>query len=77
MILKEKLVERLEQRFITVGSLAIALSAFTDYVLADTAEDQRFQGRLGNDVYGYLMSGTDTSTDTGGGDELRVSVVNA
>ena len=94
--LKEKLIERLEQRFkehqaslrfITVGSLAMALSACKDDalvqgsdgndVLGNTAEDQIFKGRLGNDVYSYLMSGTDTITDTGGSDELRVSVVDA
>mgnify|MGYP003313374071 FL=1 len=94
--LKEQLIERLEQRFkeqqaslrfITVGSLAMALSACKDDalvqgsdgddVLANTVEDQIFKGRLGNDVYSYLMSGTDTITDTGGSDELRVSVVDA
>ena len=94
--LKVKLVERLERRFkehqasvrfITVGSLAMALSACKDDalvqgsdgddVLGNTAEDQIFKGRLGNDVYSYLMSGTDTITDTGGSDELRVSVVDA
>ena len=46
-------------------------------VLANTVEDQIFKGCLGNDVYSYLMSGTDTITDTGGSDELRVSVVDA
>ena len=46
-------------------------------VLGNTVEDQIFKGRLGNDVYSYLMSGTDTITDTGGSDELRVSVVDA
>ena len=94
--LKVKLVERLERRFkehqasvrfITVGSLAMALSACKDDalvqgsdgddVLGNTVEDQIFKGRLGNDVYSYLMSGTDTITDTGGNDELRVSVVDA
>ena len=67
--LKEQLVERLEQRFkehqaslrfITVGSLAIALSACQDDalvqgsdsedVLANTVEDQTFKGRLGNKI---------------------------
>ena len=94
--LKDQLIERLEQRFkehqaslrfITVGSLAMALSACKDdalvqgsdgnAVLANTVEDQIFKGRLGNDVYRYLMSGTDEITDTGGSDELRVSVVDA
>ena len=46
-------------------------------VLGNTVEDQIFKGRLGNDVYSYLMSGTDTITDTGGSNELRVSVVHA
>ena len=94
--LKEQLIERLERRFkehqaslrfITVGSLALALSACKDDalvqgsdgndVLGNTAEDQIFKGRLGNDVYSYLMSGTDEIMDMGGSDELRVSVVDA
>ena len=92
--LKQRLIERLEQRFkeqqaslrfITVGSLAMALSACKDDVtgtdgndvLGNTAANELFKGRLGNDVYSYLMSGTDTITDTGGSDELRVSVVDA
>ena len=94
--LKDQLIERLERRFkehqaslrfITVGSLAMALSACKDDslvqgsdgddVLGNTAKDQIFKGRLGNDVYSYLMSGTDEITDTGGNDELRVSVVDA
>ena len=72
--LKQKLIKRLEQRFkeqqaslrsITVGSLAMALSACKDNallkgsdgndVLTNTVEDQIFKSRLGNDVYGYLM----------------------
>ena len=40
-------------------------------MLANTVEDQIFEGRLGNDVYSHLMSGKDTITDTGGSDELR------
>ena len=59
MILKEKLIQRLEQRLITVGSLAMALSACKDDALADTAEDPIFKGRLGNDVYIYQMSRPD------------------
>ena len=46
-------------------------------VLGNTPEDQIFRGRLGNDVYSYLLAGTDKITDTGGTDELRVSVVDA
>ena len=46
-------------------------------VLGNTPEDQIFRGRLGNDVYSYLLAGTDRITDTGGTDELRVSVVDA
>ena len=67
--LKDQLIERLEQRFkehqaslrfITVGSLAMALSACkddalvqgsdSDDVLANTVEDQIFKGRLGNKI---------------------------
>ena len=46
-------------------------------MLGNTPEDQIFRGRLGNDVYSYLLAGTDKITDTGGTDELRVSVVDA
>ena len=94
--IKDHLIERLEQRFkerqtslrfITVGSLAMALSACKNDALVqgsdgndvfgNTPASEIFKGRLGNDVYSYLMSGTDTITDTGGNDELRVSVVDA
>ena len=94
--IKDHLIERLEQRFkerqtslrfITVGSLAMALSACKNHALVlgsdgndvfgNTPASEIFKGRLGNDVYSYLMSGTDTITDTGGNDELRVSVVDA
>ena len=94
--LKDQLVERLDRRFkehqaslrfITVGSLAMALSACKndslvqgsdgDDTFGNTAASEIFKGRLGNDVYSYLMSGTDEITDTGGNDELRVSVVDA
>jgi hypothetical protein len=74
-------------RLITVSGLAMALSACKDDalvqgsdgndVLGNTPEDQIFRGRLGNDVYSYLLAGTDRITDTGGTDELRVSVVDA
>jgi glutamine cyclotransferase len=94
--IKDHLIERLEQRFkerqtslrfITVGGLAMALSACKNDALVqgsdgndvfgNTPASEIFKGRLGNDVYSYLMSGTDTITDTGGNDELRVSVVDA
>jgi glutamine cyclotransferase len=94
--IKDHLIERLEQRFkerqtslrfITVGSLAMALSACKNDALVqgsdgndvfgNTSASEIFKGRLGNDVYSYLMSGTDTITDTGGNDELRVSVLDA
>ena len=94
--LQEQLIDRLEERFrkhqaslrfITVGSLAMALSACKndslvqgsdgDDTFGNTAASEIFKGRLGNDVYSYLMSGTDEITDTGGNDELRVSVVDA
>ena len=93
---KEKLVERLGQRFkeqqaslrfITVGSLAMALSACkddalvqgsdTDDIFGNTASDDIFEGGLGNDIYSYFLSGTDWITDKGGNDELRVSVLDA
>ncbi|MAJ04722.1 MAG: hypothetical protein CMH03_08465 [Marinovum sp.] len=96
MRLKEKLIERLEQRFkehqaslrfITVGSLAMALSACKDDALVqgsdgddifgNTASNNIFRGGLGNDVYNYFLSGTDWITDEGGNDELRVSVIDA
>ena len=74
-------------RVLTVSGLAMALSACKDDalvqgsdgndVLSNTPEDQIFRGRLGNDVYSYLLAGTDRITDTGGTDELRVSVVDA
>ena len=74
-------------RLITVSGLAMALSACKDDALVqgsdsndvfgNTPEHQIFRGRLGNDVYSYLLAGTDRITDTGGTDELRVSVVDA
>jgi hypothetical protein len=88
----ERLEERLRKhqaslRLITVSGLAMALSACKDDalvqgsdgndVLGNTPEHQIFRGRLGNDVYSYLLAGTDRITDTGGTDELRVSVVDA
>ena len=90
--LVDRLEERLRKhqaslRLITVSGLAMALSACKDDalvqgsdgndVLGNTPEDQIFRGRLGNDVYSYLLAGTDRITDTGGTDELRVSVVDA
>ena len=70
---KERLIERLEQRFkehqaslrfITVGSLAMALSACKDDTLVqgsdtddnfgNTPADEIFKGRLGDDVYGAV-----------------------
>ena len=70
---KERLIERLEQRFkehqaslrfITVGSLAMALSACkddtlvqgsdTDDIFGNTPADEIFKGRLGDDVYGAV-----------------------
>ncbi len=90
---KEKLIKRLEQRFkeqqaslrfITIGSLAMALSACkndtlvqgsdTDDTFGNTTSDDIFEGGLGNDIYSYFLSGTDRITDKGGNDELRVSV---
>ena len=71
---KERLIERLEQRFkehqaslrfITVGSLAMALSACkddtlvqgsdTDDIFGNTPADEIFKGRLGDDVYSYFL----------------------
>ena len=90
--LVERLEERFRKhqaslRVLTVSGLAMALSACKDDalvqgsdsndVLGNTPEDQIFRGRLGNDVYSYLLAGTDKITDTGGTDELRVSVVDA
>ena len=91
--LVERLEERLRKhqaslRLITVSGLAMALSACNEDdtlvqgsdgndVLGNTPEHQIFRGRLGNDVYSYLLAGTDRITDTGGTDELRVSVVDA
>ena len=90
--LVERLEERFRKhqaslRVLTVSGLAMALSACKDDalvqgsdgndVLGNTPEDQIFRGRLGNDVYSYLLAGTDRITDTGGTDELRVSVVDA
>ena len=90
--LRDRLEERFRKhqaslRVLTVSGLAMALSACKDDalvqgsdgddVLGNTVEDQVFKGRLGNDVYSYLMSGTDTILDSGGSDELRVSVVDA
>ena len=93
---KEWLIERLEQRFkehqaslrfITVGSLATALSACkddtlvqgsdTDDIFGNTPADEIFKGRLGDDVYSYFLSGVDRIIDTGGNDELRVSIADA
>jgi hypothetical protein len=90
--LVERLEERFRKhqaslRVLTVSGLAMALSACKDDalvqgsdgndVLGNTPEDQIFRGRLGNDVYSYLLAGTDKITDTGGTDELRVSVVDS
>ena len=90
--LVERLEERFRKhqaslRVLTVSGLAMALSACKDDALVqgsdsndvfgNTPEDQIFRGRLGNDVYSYLLAGTDRITDTGGTDELRVSVVDA
>ena len=96
LTLKEQLIERFDQRykehqdtqrFIAIGSLAMALSAFkhdavvqgsySDHVFGNTAASDIYKGHLGNDIYSYLMSGIDTITDTGVSDELRVSVVDA
>jgi len=56
---------------------ALVLGSDGNDVFGNTSASEIFKGRLGNDVYNYLMSGTDTITDTGGNDELRLSVVDA
>ena len=92
----EKLIERLDQRFkeqqaslrfITVGSLAMALSACkndtlvqgsdTDDIFGNTASEDIFEGGLSNVIYSYFLSGADWIKDKGGKDELRVSITTA
>jgi len=74
--LKGQLVKRLEERFrkhqaslrvLTVSSLAMALSACKDGSLV--------QGSHGNDVYSYLLVGTDRITDTGRTDQVCLSLL--
>ena len=88
--LVERLEERFRKhqvslRVLTVSGLAMALSAGKDDALVqgsdandtlgNTREDQIFRGRLGNDVYSYLVAGTDKIKDTGRPDQVCLSLL--